>query len=224
MDSQLSIKAALVAAAILAVGCGNEIEPPSAPAPKDRTSSDASNQRASEELLPFEREVRKRPHDEQIEFWIGQLRSLSEGEPCDVSKAGFNDHLPLGELVKFGEASVNPLLDLITEYSKRSEWDVENPTEDDGNFRPFSERIIHALWYLQEMDIHEPTLEARLQEILRNSLAVNEGKELWGNIPVHAADTLHKRFPGYPKPKSLGNNALDAPEDFLTPRRVGQTK
>ena len=204
----------LVALAIVVVaGCGgansssSRIIPVEPLAPAER-----------EELLPFEQDVVQLPQDEQIEFWIEELRALSDGRPCHVSKAGRNEQRPLDWLASFGEDALEPLLELITEYSERSEWTTSDPTEESGEFLPHSDVMVHTLWCIQEMPITDPGVEAKLLAILDNSCRVNDGKQLWGLIPVHTADTLYKRFRGYAEPKMLDNNALDTPESYLMGR------
>ena len=58
-------------------------------------------------------------------------------------------------------------------------------------------------------------VELLLREFLDKSCRVNAGRTLWGTLPFHCADTLHKLFDRYPKPEMAGHNALADPEQFL---------
>jgi hypothetical protein len=58
-------------------------------------------------------------------------------------------------------------------------------------------------------------IELLLRQFLARSCRINAGRALWGTLPVHCADTLHKLFDRYPQPAMADNNALVDAERFL---------
>jgi hypothetical protein len=162
--------------------------------------------------------IRAKPKAEQIQFWIDQLNLLSSGKRNSISENGCNDHLGLGALKEIGGKDVViALLHLAAKFAKKYEWTPEDATEDNAERLPSQDPMIHLMWTVAEMGFANKDTEVLLRDILKKSCQVNDGKEMWGLLPVHCAGTLHKLFSKrYPDSEIAGNNALNNRLDFLS--------
>jgi hypothetical protein len=130
-----------------------------------------------------------------------------------VSRLGYNAHYPLGELEPLGKKAVIPLLTLAARWASSPEWTTDN--DDDCEETPMHEVLLYLLWKVKDLKHKDRQAELLLCEFLAKSCRINEGREVWGILPVHCAKCLHEIFVGYPEPKMEGNNALGNRVEFL---------
>jgi hypothetical protein len=153
------------------------------------------------------------PVADRIAFWIGQLDKLAAGEECEASRIGVDAEFPLDQLVEIGKEAVIPLLRLACKWADQPEWD--NDDEKAAKRTPMADVILWLLWRVKDLGHADRQIERLLREFLKRSCAVNEGRSLWGTLPVHCADCLHELFDRYPESKMAGNNALENRTTFL---------
>ena len=162
----------------------------------------------------IEERVRAMPQPDQINYWIGQLDCLAGGTPCDMTRIGVNAHFPLDRLDEFGKDATVALLELAGKWADQPEWDSDD--ENAAQETPMARVMLYLLWKVKEMQHASPEMERLLQDFLRRSCQINEGRSLWGTLPFHSADCLHELFDRYPEPQMAGNNALENRAEFLS--------
>lgn len=161
------------------------------------------------------------PAPDRVAYWIDQLDHLAAGDDCDVKRVGANARYPLDHLAQMGHQVVAPLLRFALRWADQPEWDVDD--EEAAEALPMANVLLLLLWKVQEMGYADREIELLLREFLARSCRANAGRALWGTLPVHCADTLHKLFGRYPEPTMADNNALVDAERFLAidpPKRM----
>jgi hypothetical protein len=153
------------------------------------------------------------PVPDRIKFWIGILDLMAAGKDNEITRIGMNARVPLEYLAKIGNNVVAPLLKFACLWADEPEWDSDD--EDAANKKPMADVIQYSLWKVKEMGYADRQVELLLREFLDRSCRVNEGRKLWGTLPVHCADCLHALFSRYPESEMEGNNALGNRAAFL---------
>ena len=160
----------------------------------------------------LESRIASLPKNEQLNYWLEQLDSMAAGRECDMSRLNRNAIYVVDQVEKLGSQVVVPLLKLACRWADRPEFDSDDL--DTATSTPMHDVVLELLWKVAEMQFANRQVELLLRDFLERSVRLNNGRQLWGTLPFHCADCLHKLFGRYPKPDMDGNNALIRPERF----------
>ena len=158
-------------------------------------------------IAELKAEIRSRPLDDQIRYWMSQLRAVINEDSCDLKVLKCDWSVALDQLGEIGPRAVIPLLDLVQDH-----LDAERGIRDSVRYQ--------ALITVREIGYAAPAVHRRLRHILEQSCRMNEGQSVWQMTPGHCAWCLHVLFDGYPEfrtddfPTSYQNFlAVPMPED-----------
>lgn len=165
--------------------------------------------------------IRKLPVDEQISFWTSELDCRARGRPSELGKVFadpdfliWGNDCALGELERIGKQSVVPLLELVRNLARLSEWSGDRPKRNVSE-RPMQGIAVGAIWKVGDLGHATENVEKLLHQIIRTACKTNAKRSHWGILPYHAALCLQTLFPGYPKPAwEPKTNRLKRPELF----------
>ena len=154
-------------------------------------------------------------HEDQVDYWIKVLNRVASGEEQRYFEWAFlaQEHA-IEQLEDIGELAVVPMLKFVLDWSDKPEYTGDYPDEELEDM-PMSSVVCAVLSCITELGDSSGETEGLLQEILQKSIVANEGRELWGVIPVWAARCLEELFE-YPEPQQDENsNKLLNINDYL---------
>ncbi len=146
--------------------------------------------------------------DGHVEHWVNVLERIASGKENESEWSFLASDYAIRRLKELGDRAIVPVLKFVRKWSGKPEFDGDRPKRK-FNELPMQTPTINALMLVRESSCHTLEVESLLRDILRRSIKANDGRKLWGIMPVWTARCLSTLFEHYPNPiQHESTNAL----------------